>query len=352
MNYFRLLLWGLGIVVAAVSCITEYQPGTVSIAPSLIVDGQITDQPGPYTIKLTRTADYSYKSLNLLETGATVTIEDDQGKREVLTEQASGGVYKTSASGIRGVAGRSYKVIIQTKAGLRYESDPELLKAAPPIQKLYYEYSIEGESVVSAKNQGWNVYLDMQDPETTGDYYKWDWAHYEAISVCYSRELPDGTLTGLGCCSACWDIDRCYTCINVTSDANVNGNAISRQFIMRVPYKSKDKYYLEVQQQAISKGAYTFWKGVKALTTNTGGLFDSAPQTIQGNIHCVSDPTVMVFGYFGATGLSEQYLYVDRSDGQGVPDVDPIVNVPQPSSCVVCEDSQYRTPYQPRWWVY
>ncbi|RYF63040.1 MAG: DUF4249 family protein, partial [Cytophagaceae bacterium] len=47
-------------VLLMVSCVTEFQPDPVSIPPSLIIDGQITDQPGPYTIKLTRTADYSY----------------------------------------------------------------------------------------------------------------------------------------------------------------------------------------------------------------------------------------------------------------------------------------------------
>jgi hypothetical protein len=352
MNYFRLLIYGLGVLLAVLSCVTEYQPGTVSIPPSLIIEGQITDQAGPYTVRLTRTADYSYKSLNLLETGATVTIEDNQGNRETLTEQAPGGVYQTRANGIQGVAGRSYKVTVVTKAGKRYESDAEVLRAAPPIQKLYYEYSVDGESVVNAKNQGWNVYLDTKDPETTGDYYKWDWQHYEPIDICFKQETREGTLVGLDCCSPCWDIVRCYSCISVNSDVNINGQAISRQFIMRAPFKSTSRYYLEVQQQAISKGAYTFWKSVRQLTTNTGGLFDAAPAIVQGNVHCVSDPATMAFGYFGAAGVSEQYIYVDRSTGQGVPDLDPPVTVPQPSGCVICENNLYRTRNKPRWWAY
>lgn len=342
---------GIGLVVLVVACVTEYQPNTVSIAPSLVIEGQITNQPGPYYVKLTRTADYSYKSLNLLETGATVTITDNLGNQETLTEQASGGTYQSSATGIQGVVGRSYKLTIQTKAGDRFESDAEVLQAAPPIQKLYYEYTVEG-SAVTAKSQGWNVYLDTKDPETPDNFYRWDWAHYEPIEVCYTKELKDGSLTGLGCCSACWDITRCYDCINVTSDVNINGQNISRQFITRVPFKSAGRYYMEVQQQAISKGAYAFWKSVKQQVTNTGGLFDAAPATVQGNVHCVSNPALMAFGFFGATGLSEQYLNVDRSAGQGTPDVDPPVMVPQPSACVVCVNDQYRTPNAPRWWTY
>ena len=106
---FRSLLPLLLFPLLVLSCVTEFQPDTVSLPPSLVVEGQITDQPGPYTVKLTRTADYSYKAINLLETGAVVSIEDDQGNRETLREQAPGGVYQTRDAGIQGVAGRSYK---------------------------------------------------------------------------------------------------------------------------------------------------------------------------------------------------------------------------------------------------
>lgn len=343
----------LSLVVAVAACVTEYQPDTISIPPSLIVEGQITDQPGPYVVKLTRTADYSYKSLNLLESGAVVTISDNAGTKETLLEQGGAtGVYQTRADGIRGIPGRTYKLTIKTKAGNQYESTVEVLRSAPPILKLYYEYTNEAAPSINAKSQGWNVYLDTKDPDTLGNYYRWDWVHFEAIDVCFTRELRDGSLTGLDCCSPCWDIVRCYNCINVSSDVNINGQAISRQLITRVPFKSTKRYYIEVQQQAISKGAYAFWKSVRQLTTNTGGLFDAAPTSTQGNIRCINDPTIMAYGYFGATGLSEQYLYIDRSNGQGEADLDPSVTVPQPSACVVCANTLYRTPNKPRWWAY
>jgi hypothetical protein len=341
---------GVLLTLLAVSCVTEFQPDAVGLPPSLIVEGQVTDQPGPYSIKLTRSADYSYKSLNLLETGATVTISDNLGNQETLKELPTGGTYLTTA--LRGVVGRSYRLTIQTKAGKRYESDREVLPAAPPILKLYYQYTNESGGLNLTKSQGWDVYLDTKDPEVTGNYYRWTWTHYEFTDVCFKRELANGSLTGLGCCSSCWDITRCYNCISISSDVNINGQAISRQFISRVPYKSKSQYYLEVQQQAISKGAYEFWKSVRQLTSNTGGLFDTAPSIVRGNIQCISDPAERVYGYFGATGISEQYINVDRRDGQGVPDLDPPVIVPQPSTCVVCENSLYRTPNKPRWWQF
>lgn len=348
LGYAHLLLAGL----LAVSCVTEFQPDAVSIPPSLIVEGEITDQPGPYMIRLTRTADYSYRSINLLETGATVTISDNLGNQEILQENT--GVYSTKATGLRGVAGRTYKVTIKTKDGKVYESSPELLKTAPPIQKLYYKYTVEPTGLLFSRRQGWDVYLDTKDPEPLGNYYRWNWTHYEPIEVCYKTEIPGGggVYTGLVCCSPCWDISRCYNCININSDANTNGQVISGQFITRVPYKSTGRYYLEVQQQAISEGAYTFWKSVRQLVSNTGGLFDAAPSLVQGNVHCISDPATRAYGFFGATGVAEQYIYVDRTTGQGTPDLDQEVIIPQPSACYPCENSIYRTTTKPRWWTY
>ena len=336
------------------SCVTEFQSEVVSLPPALVVEGQITDQPGPYAVRLTRTADYSYKAINLLETGAVVSIEDNLGNREALREQAPGGTYQTRVGGLQGVAGRSYKLIILTKAGIRYESAPEVLTAAPPIQKLYTEYRNELVPGTAVRKQGWDVYLDTKDPETTGNYYRWEWTHYEAISVCQKTELRSGGFTGIYCCTPCWDITRCYNCISVNSDAEINGQTISRQLILRAPYTSTAPYYVEVEQQALSRGAYQFWKSVGQLVNNTGGLFDAAPQTVQGNIRCVTDPNVTVYGYFGATGVSRMPFYVDRSQGQGVPELEPPVNVPFPTvpACVVCENSLYRTPIKPQWWVY
>lgn len=345
----------VGLTAWLLSCITPFQPNTVSVTPMLIVDGQVTDQPGPYTVKLTRTSDYSSKSVNLLETGAIVVISDNLGNQETLKEQAPGGSYQSSATGLRGVAGRSYKLTIQTKAGKRYESDMEVLPAVPPIQKVYAESNYTPATATTSQNQTWSVYIDTKDPDTLGNYYRWNWTHYEVPTACRKTFVSARSYyTGISCCTDCWDISRCYTCISINSDVNINGNAISRQFIADVPFTSLSRYYIEVEQQALSRRAYVFWKSAQQLTSNTGGLFDVAPSSVQGNIKCITTPTEPVYGYFGAVGLSVGYLWVDRTTGEGTPKLDFPTTIPYPTnpSCVVCENSLYRTPIKPRFWTY
>lgn len=84
----------LSLLTGLLSCITPFQPDPVRVDPMLIVDGQITDQPGPYTIRLTRTSNYSIRSVNLLEPGATVVIADNLGNQETLKEQSPGAYTK------------------------------------------------------------------------------------------------------------------------------------------------------------------------------------------------------------------------------------------------------------------
>ncbi|MFD2933257.1 DUF4249 domain-containing protein [Spirosoma flavum] len=341
------------VLVLVVSCVTEYEPGTVSILPSLIVEGMITNQPGPYAVKLTRTADYSYKSLNLLETGATVIISDNLGNQETLKESSTGGTYQTNISGIQGIVGRIYKVVIKTKDGNVYESEPEILKAAPAIDNIYYEYRYDSQESNNGKANGWDVYVDTKDSETPGDFYRWEWTHYEFTEVCKTvATAGQNSLIGLPCCSQCWNINRCnINCINIMSDVNINGNSISRQLIERVPYDASTRYYVEVKQQLLSAGIYRFFKTASQQVQNTGGLFDAAPGSIGGNIHSTSNSSLKAYGYFGAVGESVGYLLVDRSKAVGAPvATTDLVVLNSLAACVVCENSQYRTPVRPRWW--
>ncbi|GAB3336045.1 hypothetical protein GCM10027299_45670 [Larkinella ripae] len=354
MSILRPFFLFASMALGAVSCLSPFQPETQSIEPSLVVEGMITDQPGPYSVKLTQTSDYSFAGLNLITSGATVTLTDNLGNQEVLQETPNTGVYQTRKDGMQGVAGRSYKISIQTKTGKQYESELELLKTAVPIQRVYYRFREDPFALTSEDRSGWDVYVDLKDSETAGDYYRWTWTHYEQIQVCntYRQSQFSDIFYDQQCCSPCWDIVRCYDCLNVRSDAAINGKVLSGQLITRVPYTSNLRYYLEVEQQTISAGAFRFFESVRKLVSNTGGLFDAAPATVRGNLRCVSAPNEPVFGYFGAVGIAVSALYVDRLDGIGTPTLTgpPNYKLVPPDPCYPCETSLYRTTQKPGWW--
>src|SRR5579872_780990 len=74
-------------------------------APVTVIEGNITDGPGPSTVRITQTkAFYDDNSFTGVD-GAAVTIRDGSGSSFVLTDEG-GGVYATF--GIQGVSGRTY----------------------------------------------------------------------------------------------------------------------------------------------------------------------------------------------------------------------------------------------------
>jgi hypothetical protein len=48
-----------------------------------------------------------------------------------------------------------------------------------------------------------------------------------------------------------------------------------------------------VNQRAIERAEYEFWQDLQRVTESLGGLFDSQPYEIVGNVHHVSDPSTL-----------------------------------------------------------
>src|SRR5688572_8835825 len=86
-------------------CIEKFEVPDLQSRVSLIVDGEITDKPGPYTVKLFRPAPEGNSELAPVS-NANVTIHDDTGNSTLLTEKSSG-VYETTPA-LVGEVGRSY----------------------------------------------------------------------------------------------------------------------------------------------------------------------------------------------------------------------------------------------------
>ena len=339
-----------------IGCISPFQPERKSLeGKTLIVDGYITDQPGPHQVNLSYTADFTFDALNLVVMGASVAVIDDLGNRQNFNEIGRG-IYRTPAS-FRGQPGRTYKLTIALPDGRRYESKPEKIKPAPAIDRIYDVYDERPVDGFVA-DKGFSVYLDTKDPATTGDYYRWVWTHFEPLAYCNIVRINSGGSSaeyGVYCCQDCWDIVRCANadCINVTSDEQVNGKAISRQFLLRAPYTAQSGYYVELEQLSISREAYLYYKTIEALTKSNGGIFDSAPAPLSGNIVSVSNPGEKVIGFFSASGSQKVPYTVDRSKGVGTPNFiqkpPPVPGVPP---CINCEESDYRTRIKPRWWPF
>jgi hypothetical protein len=133
----------LAIAVSLCSCKELYDYNVETTGDYLVVEGMITDDPGPYTVTLSKAVAYSndlrlYNYNPGYETGAAVTIKSDKGEDVLLYEDKTiPGRYATRQEDLTGEVGHTYWLSIQTKDGVVYESYPSLLSGKPDIPNLY-----------------------------------------------------------------------------------------------------------------------------------------------------------------------------------------------------------------------
>jgi hypothetical protein len=73
--------------------------------PQIVIEGSITDQPGPYLIRISKTGYLNQLNNFPTVSGAEVMIHDNSGYSETLIETEAG-LYETHT--MRGVSGRTY----------------------------------------------------------------------------------------------------------------------------------------------------------------------------------------------------------------------------------------------------
>ncbi|MFN8344433.1 MAG: DUF4249 domain-containing protein [Spirosomataceae bacterium] len=331
-------------------CVTNFDPKITENTPKLVIDGLITDQPGPYKIRLQYS--YPYTNQNSVNTigGATVVITDDLGATEKLIDRGQG-LYETSATGIRGKVGREYRITIKTPNGKTFESEPELLKPVAEFGKFYTEYQ---ETNTSTMRGQFNMFIDVKDPDSPDDFYRWKWTHYEELNYC----LQTVTTSAIGvviatrnkCCEPCWKIEACNGCIILANDRLTNGKTITKIPLGKIPYDDITGYFVLFEQSSLTEEAYRFWKGVDSQINNSGGIFDLPAATVIGNVSCTSHPEEQVLGYFGASSVVYKSLYVPRNTVTSRPYVKQELNWSDLNACYRCQESPYRTQKAPIGW--
>ncbi|PKO99788.1 MAG: DUF4249 domain-containing protein [Bacteroidetes bacterium HGW-Bacteroidetes-8] len=102
----------LTVIVAILSCEKEISINLNSIEPLIVIEGNITDTPGPYYVEISRTVNFGSENSFPAVTNALVIISDNRGLKDTLTEMSQG-VYKTNK--ITGVAENSYYLTVNVE---------------------------------------------------------------------------------------------------------------------------------------------------------------------------------------------------------------------------------------------
>lgn len=161
--YQYILISGL-FILGFSSCEDVIELDLTEVPPQVVIEGFLTDQEGPYIVKISKTADFYDPNSFPPQENAVVRIFDDQGNMDTLTE-TSPGVYETTT--IQGERGITYTLEVQLD-GVTYTATSKMPEQLIPLDSI--TTSFEEESLFF--DEGYYATAFFNDPPDIKNYYR------------------------------------------------------------------------------------------------------------------------------------------------------------------------------------
>ncbi|WP_310589129.1 DUF4249 domain-containing protein [Fibrella forsythiae] len=388
--------------------------GTLNV---VVIDGTITNLVEPHVILLNRSTADPLTGLpgSVPITKAVVEVIVDSAK-VVLAHETLDGHYHLP-SDFAGEIGHAYQLRVTLAGGARYVSTQQTMPSVPPIARVRAQFNPtslpQNQRINNFYAAAHEVYIDTQDPRSQANFYRWDWKLWEQQEWCrtcvqgqYSINKVLTLISGNGleyyqtgdslfedcfyprpssmqpslpffvydykCRTQCWAILHSHE-LNVFADTYSNGGLISARRVAQIPFYQRAPCLVEIRQSGLTPTAYRFYKQFQDQTQTNGGVADSPPSVVVGNIKNVADPQESVVGFFTASAVSTNRYWLDRKDSQGIPpglfmalnDREPTpepsfpaapaiyiitTRADKPPYTAVCSPTDSRTPFKPDGW--
>lgn len=160
----KILLPLFFVLVALSSCTEKIELDLDTSSIRLVVEGNLTDQPGPHSVRLATTAPYYAEGLLPVVTGAAVTLSD--GDTTVVLIEGQPGDYATGAD-FQGVPGHTYTLTISLAEEI---AGTKLYTAVAPMPLKVVTDSCNVKYEPDMFKGGWQIRWYAQDPEGPNAY--------------------------------------------------------------------------------------------------------------------------------------------------------------------------------------
>ncbi|MDX2415265.1 MAG: DUF4249 domain-containing protein [Bacteroidales bacterium] len=295
-------------------------PETSEYDDVLFIEAQLTDDPTiiPYviiskTLPLTTQDSEPVPRSSAMISGASVIIQCDDGN-DYLFSETDPGRYSPVDPLFIGQIGLSYKLSVLYDEET-YESYYEILSASPPVDSLTEKAVREKTTDTGDPVYGLRFFANTHDQESEPSYYRWMLdATYTYIAPLFSthRWIDNQVVFFENS-----HLRKCYKDKNLYGIYVSNTEGLERNVISDAPLHFESQYgdelsgmyCLHAKQLKISERCYKFWDDLSKLIYETGGLYESQPFRIKGNIECISDPGINIIGVFEVAGVSERRDY-------------------------------------------
>ncbi|NOZ48063.1 MAG: DUF4249 domain-containing protein [Chlorobi bacterium] len=296
MRVFRFLFVFVLVVILATSCVEKYFLDENNIVESrVVVDALIVNQADTQLIKISKASSPEMPKFIPLS-NCNVKVINDEGIEFVFSELDDKPGYYAGAINLQYLnVGSKLKLYFITPDGIEYESGYEEFKACPPVDSIYYEIEHKPSSDPDITLDGVQFYLDLASTNDYGHFYFWQldetWEYHSEwpVKMYYDGILHDGAID--------YSLYYCYNTMAVNEIYILDTRALNQNSYKKFPLHFVDnltqklmyKYSILVKQYTVSESTYYFLKSMKENSFNSGGLFDSQPVIVNGNIYNIKN---------------------------------------------------------------
>lgn len=299
------------------SCIEPYSLDIKNQAKDeYVVSGQVTDQEGYQMVSVSSTSTISKPTYNPIS-NCLVKIIDNQGNEFRLAEFEKGN-YRVWMDKKFLVPGNSYQVDVMTESGIQIVSAFDQMPECPELDSIYFIREDIPTTNPNNPLQGIQFYVDVDGKNTNSHYFRWEivetWEHHSAYpkswywnGITITKYTPPDYSRFY-----CWSTVTLKNIYNLTTEGLAQ-NKFKMQKLHFVDNNSQRLTYcysILVRQFAQSEPAYQFWEKMRINSNEHGGLYDTQPLRVKGNLKCTSNPELEVLGFFSASAMKSKRIFV------------------------------------------
>jgi hypothetical protein len=247
-------------------------------APRLIIEGQVTNQPGYQYVKLTRSVGFYDTGDSPAVDDASVLVTDNLGNEIVFVYnpgnvEDSTGFYVPAAPFV-GVIGRSYTLHV-TADGELYEAKDDL-QPVTAIDSLTYRINDDEQQDPKDDGKIYEVLFYAKEPQERVDYYLLKYYRNDSLTVYFDTDI--------------------YYADDEVLGENIDGLASPVYYAMGDTAR--------VEMYSLTRNGFVFYNDLQSLLNSDGGLFSQPPSNSRTNL------SNGALGYFQASALEWKEIII------------------------------------------
>jgi len=325
MRIIKIIVY-LGVFTLVIkSCIKPFTPDIEDSNNIIVINGTLTNEEGFQYAQVSWASSFneqSYKPVN----NCDAKIIDGMGNIFNMINYGDG-KYKTWIDQEYLNTGNIFKIEVTLENGKKYISDYDTLLPCPEIDSIYYEkITIESDNPIYSSTEAVQFYIDFNLSAEYARNYRWTieetWEYHVPFLHIFAFYEYNDSLDSLGIflleepidsLSKCWKTNKIKDIYTYTTHKKKGEkvNALSLNVTTNDENRLSGKYSILIKQHTLSDIAFNYWNHLQKQSKETGGLYESQPYRLKGNIKSVDDENETVLGIFSVSTVKTKRFIND-----------------------------------------